>query len=659
MTKSTLLPIAGLALLMCLVGLVYLPGLQGGFLFDDYPNLEEMGNYGGIVNWETLKAFVLNGTSGPTGRPVSLLSFLLNDNTWPSHASYFKLTNLLIHMVCGLSLFWATLLLLRFYAVNERKAVWIAMLSAAFWVLHPYFVSTTLYIVQRMAQLTTLFSLLGIIGYLKGRFLLDKRPIVSYVTMTLSIGLGTLLATLSKENGALLPLLLLVIEFCRPASESKPAWQWSLIFLWLPSLTIVAALFYCIDWTNAAWLTRPFNQSERLLSEGRIVWEYLDSLFVPQIEGRGLFQDGYQKSTGWLTPVTTLPSHLGLLAILLGALFTRKRFPLFSVAILFFLAAHLMESTVIGLELYFEHRNYLSALFLFLPLASFLVFLADRIAPVVVIIIACLIIAFLAMLTWQRSSLWGDSQRLELYWAQSSPDSPRAQNTLAAYLINHGKIDDANLVIERAARRLPDSSLLTTRLLLQKVFTSTASHDDFRFAGDRLAMQPFDAQAVKGLRTLNDFVIADKNKKEYLQWMQELLEKAQSNRNYKSVPLFIRIMPYLRAQLYLAQGKADHALAKYLEAMELYRETDASLAMVAEMAVGGHPGEALQLLDRAEAIYQAQPEKTLRRSADVYDSEFHRLRMVLHDSIGRSMTPQKTEDGSEPLAPVGTFKVTQ
>ena len=141
--------------------------------------------------------------------------------------------------------------------------------------------------------------------------------------------------------------------------------------------------------------------------------------------------------------------------------------------------------------------------------------------------------------------------------------------------------------------------------------------------------------------------------------MQELLEKAQSNRNYKSVPLFIRIMPYLRAQLYLAQGKADHALAKYLEAMELYRETDASLAMVAEMAVGGHPGEALQLLDRAEAIYQAQPEKTLRRSADVYDSEFHRLRMVLHDSIGRSMTPQKTEDGSEPLAPVGTFKVTQ
>lgn len=644
---------------MCLVGLVYLPGLHGGFLFDDYPNLEEMGNYGGVVSWETLKAFVFNGTSGPTGRPISLLSFLLNDNTWPSHAAYFKLTNLLIHVACGLSLFWATLLLLRFYAIDERKVLWIALLSTAFWVLHPYFVSTTLYIVQRMAQLTTFFSLLGMIGYLKGRLLLDKRPFSSYALMTLSVSLGTLLATLSKENGALLPLLLLVIEFCRPRNEPKPAWQWLLLFLWLPSLSVVAALVYYIDWTNAAWLTRSFNQSERLLSEGRIMWEYLSSLFIPQIEGRGLFQDGYAKSLGWLSPVTTLPSHLGLLLLLLGALLVRKRLPLFSVAVLFFLVAHLMESTVIGLELYFEHRNYLSALYLFLPLAAALVSLTERIAPTVVVFIACMIVAFLSFLTWQRSSLWADSQRLELYWAQSSPDSPRAQNTVAAYLINQGRIEEANRVIEQAAQHLPDSSLLTIRLLLQKVYTSAASHEDFRLAGDQLAKQPFDAQAVKGLRTLNDFVISAKDKREYLQWMQDLLTKAQANENYKSVPLFIRIMPYMNAQLYLAQGKTDQALAFYFQAMGLYRETDASLAMVTEMAIDGHPREALQLLDRAELLYRQQPAKTLRRSADVYDSEFHRLRNVLRDSVNHSAKPQASHDGPPPIAPAEMFKVTQ
>jgi len=642
---------------MCLVGLVYMPGLHGGFLFDDYPNLEELGSYGGVVNWETLRAFVFNGSSGPTGRPVSLLSFLLNDNTWPSQAAYFKPTNLLIHIACGLSLFWATLLLLRFYAIDERKALWMALLSTALWVLHPYFVSTTLYIVQRMAQLTAFFSLLGIIGYLKGRLLLNERPIASYVIMSISVGLGTLLATFSKENGALLPLLLLVIEFCRPVGGTRPAWQWSFVFIWLPSLAVVAALIYFIDWTNAAWVTRSFNQSERLLSEGRILWEYLSSLYAPQIEGRGLFQDGYPKSTGWFSPITTLPALLGLLALMLGAILARRRFPLFSVAVLFFLAGHLVESSVIGLELYFEHRNYLSALFLFLPLAAALAWLSERITPSVVVLIAGILIAFLAMLTWQRSTLWSDSKRLELYWAQATPDSPRAQNSLAAYLIEQGRADEANRLIEQAARRLPDSSLLTIRLLLQKVYTATATAEDFRAAGDLLAKQPFDPQAVKGLRTLNDFVIALKGKPEYLQWMQGLLAQAQANQHYRNVPLFIRVIPYLNAQLYLALGVPDRALADYLKAMDLYSETDAALSMVSEMAIAGYPKQALQLLDRADAIYRTQPVRTLRRSTAVYDSEFHRLRNALLDDVSHSTTQQPSGDAAQPDSETAAIKV--
>src|SRR5690606_6940387 len=133
-------------------------GLRGGFFFDDYLNLDAMGDYGGVTDWETFRAFVFSGWSGPTGRPISLASFLLNDNSWPSYAPWFKKTNLLIHVLCGLLLCWASLLLLRnFKSVPERQAQWIAVLACAFWLLHPYMVSTTLYVVQRMAQLATLF----------------------------------------------------------------------------------------------------------------------------------------------------------------------------------------------------------------------------------------------------------------------------------------------------------------------------------------------------------------------------------------------------------------------------------------------------------------------------------------------------------------------
>src|SRR5690554_7948782 len=93
--------------------LVYFKGLNGDFLFDDYPNLDALGALGGVTDWNTFRAFVFSGWSGPTGRPISLASFLLDDNTWPSYAPWFKHTNLLIHLLCGLLLCWATLLLMR------------------------------------------------------------------------------------------------------------------------------------------------------------------------------------------------------------------------------------------------------------------------------------------------------------------------------------------------------------------------------------------------------------------------------------------------------------------------------------------------------------------------------------------------------------------
>src|SRR5690606_1987080 len=174
---STVPPSAVLLLIAVLSYALYSPGLSGGFLFDDFPNLKDMGVYGGVTNWESFYRFVFQGWSGPTGRPISLASFLLDDNAWPSHAPWFKKTNLLIHILCGLLLCWAALLLMRnLKSINEHQAQWIAVLACAFWLLHPYMVSTTLYVVQRMAQLATLFCLAGIVLYLSGRLQLASRP---------------------------------------------------------------------------------------------------------------------------------------------------------------------------------------------------------------------------------------------------------------------------------------------------------------------------------------------------------------------------------------------------------------------------------------------------------------------------------------------------
>ncbi|MCC4260146.1 tetratricopeptide repeat protein [Pseudomonas aestusnigri] len=628
------------ALMVLLLGcvlVVYWPGLQGGFLFDDYPNLSKLGSYGGINSWEAFNRFVFNGFSGPTGRPISLASFLLNDNDWPSAARPFKQTNLLIHLLCGVLLFWASLRVLIFYGKSANFAVSAGLLSAALWMLHPMMVSTTLYVVQRMAQLSTLFVLAGIVGYLLARQRLTTAPLSGYFWMTVSLGTGTVLATFSKENGALLPMLVLVIELCRPSSvqDSSPQFfrLWKTFFLWLPSLLILAYLASRVTFAENPWPNRPFNQVERLLSEARILWEYLFHLFVPQIEGRGLYQDAYNISTGLLSPWTTAPAVAGILALPVVAWMAKRRYSLLSLAVLFFLVSHIIESSVIGLELYFEHRNYMAALFVFLPISVGLLSLRDRLQAHVIALIVMLLVGLVSWMTWQRAMLWSDTEKLELYWAYASPDSPRAANAVAAYLVNSGRYAAADAYLEDALARRPDSALLSSRILLQKVYSRVASPEDFSTAANRLLAQPFDAQAVKALRMLAEQSRVQDVALGYQVQTLKLLDQVAKNGAYQNMPLFVRLHAYLRAGLLLSLGDSEAAYEQYVEALALYADTDAGMKMVSELASSGQPELALKLLDRTVEVLAHQPDDSLLRSRVVYQTEIDHMRQVLKRDV--------------------------
>lgn len=618
-----------LALIITLVGWVYNPGLSGGFLFDDYPNLEYLGYMGGVVDWETLRSYVTTGIAGPTGRPVALASFLLDDNTWPSHAPWFKKTNLLVHILCGLLLCWATLLLIRnFKSVTESQAQWIAVLACAFWLLHPYMVSTTLYVVQRMAQLATLFCLVGIVLYLHARLQLSRHPKRAYVLMAFAVGAGTVLSTFSKENGALLPLLILIIELCLP-KDGKPDWRWRAVFLWLPSIAIFVLLARYINLSDNPWPNRNFNQIERLLTEARIVCEYLFHLFVPRIEGNGLYQDGYVISKGVFEPATTFFAILFIFALVVLAFLLRNKHPLVTLAILFFFSAHLMESTVVGLELYFEHRNHLAALFLFLPLAYCFVVLAGRMKFMLAIV--AVMIFVLASMTWLRASLWADNKLLELHWIQSATDSPRAVNSMVDFYISNGLYDKAGRYLETESERLHASPLLTVRTLLHKIYTGAAVEQDFVDAGERLKAQGSDGQSIKGVRAAIELVISGGNE-EYARYsfvfLDALAEKSVDN----NFLLSSRLLHYLRGKLYLHLDQPEKAYCQYSRSMRYYNETDAALAMVAEFGAAGYPVEAVVLLNQAGEILQQQG-RTLKRSRTVYEQEIERLKRILEEDI--------------------------
>jgi tetratricopeptide (TPR) repeat protein len=174
---------------------------------------------------------------------------------------------------------------------------------------------------------------------------------------------------------------------------------------------------------------RPWTIAQRLLTEPRILLDYLQLLVVPRSVSSGLYNDSYVVSTSLLQPWNTLPCLLLILSLPVLAFWHRRRYPSVAAAVLFYFAGQLLESTVIPLELYFEHRNYLPAMLLFWPAARGIC--AWRIPQWQRIAVAAILLALFAMTTFQRAQLWGQPKQLAMLWVAQNPGSSRAQATIA------------------------------------------------------------------------------------------------------------------------------------------------------------------------------------------------------------------------------------
>lgn len=492
--------------------LVYLPGLSGPFVFDDFGSLSRLGDLGGIRDWATFKAFVLSGDAGPSGRPLALLTFVLDGTNWPTDPLPFKRTNLVIHLTTGGALYLCARQILALVGFAAQRASRVALVTTALWLLHPFLVSTTLYAVQRMAQLATLFVLLGLATYLYGRQQVSNSPLKGYLTMTAGVGLGTLLATLSKENGVLLPLLVLLTETVIVLNPSNQFIRlhriWTIVFLWAPVLVVLG---YLASYVNRASLfginlARGYSIYERLLTEARILVDYLWHWFVPVATTTGVFQDHVTHSTGVLEPATTMASIVFHALAVGGAVAVARRMPLVSFAVLFFYGAHLIESSVINLELYFEHRNYLAAAFLFLPVVAYLDgTLNRRLFTGVMLVFAVLF----ATLTTTATYGWRSYPVMVETAALRQPESMRAQQQYALQLYNDGRPAEAFAVLDAAAERRPENvSVRLTRVLMtcQNGSMTASDFDAFaRFAG-RL---PYDPRLLNAHETLVNLVLGD------------------------------------------------------------------------------------------------------------------------------------------------------
>lgn len=468
-------PTATLFLLCILVVpiAVYWPGLGGPFMLDDLHNLEPLGFAGGVYDLDLALNFVFSGQSGPLGRPLVLATFLLDDNGWPADPQGFKLTNLSIHLLCGIVLFLVAYRIAAILGRRRESAVCFATLVAGAWLVHPFNVSTTLYVIQRMTQLATLFSLLAIYCFLRGRLLLAVNPAKGYLLLTVAMGPLYLLAVLCKESAAMLPLQLLAIEatLLHGLESHRRYRQWCAVFLFVPLLLIAAYFLVSWDGVMASYQIRSFNLSERLMTETRVLVEYMGNTLFPRASGMGLFHDDYVVSRSLLEPASTLFCMIFLAALAVSALVCRRRYPAFGFGVLFFLAGHLLEAGFVPLELYFEHRNYLHMFGLLFAAGWGLLLVFDRFEAKTGKVVRPLAVAglflLLAMQTAVVASSYSDNVRNVNLLYLRHPDSYRVNLIMAQTLFEQGSFRQSESVYRNMLRT--DPTLASPRIAIFRI----------------------------------------------------------------------------------------------------------------------------------------------------------------------------------------------
>jgi len=438
--------------LLLFIALLYSPSLNGPFLFDDTNNIVRNNR----IHLTELTITSLKKAVTSTSRPVPMLSFGLDYFLHGLSPQWFRISNLLIHFCTAMLLYFVLCDTLLFLPKEDvKKYYWLPAISALLWVVHPLHIQSVTYIVQRMNSLAGFFYLLTILCYIKARIAEDIRTQIiltccSLIAMFLAIG--------SKPNAAVLPCTVFLYEWF---FFQKISWKW--LFNRLPILLVTLGMLFGMVYffthghplvTLHHWnTTNPFTCIQRLMTEFRVLILYLSLLVFPH-PSRLNFDHDILLSTSMVTPLSTLFSFAGLCCLFLVGILSSRRHPLLGFAVFWFFLNSIIESTIIPLDLIFEHRTYIPSM---MPVAGIVYAMLGFIRwKYVKVFLAVVLLSLWSVWTWQRNAVWQSGISLWQDCVRKTPGQPRPHESLADYLEENGQFIKARKHYLRALQLNPD-----------------------------------------------------------------------------------------------------------------------------------------------------------------------------------------------------------
>ena len=261
----------------------------------------------------------------------------------------------------------------------------------------------------------------------------------------------------SKQNAATFPISLILIETIFFNKGKIRDWVG-------PVLMVSFAVFFIVSMNQSGgYEIRSFTMSERLLSQPRAMVKYLSLIFLPLPDRLSITHDFFP-SRALFDPWTTFPAILIMFFVLVIGISNIKERPLLSFGILFYFLNHMIESSIIPLELFFEHRNYLPSMFLFVPVIMFFIsedkyefpsfnkqiFVDYRTCFLVSLLIFTF--CFWGLATYNRNETWKTEKS---FWEDAIKKAPGSARPLQSYALHHyGPTDQPIKALDHYRRSL-------------------------------------------------------------------------------------------------------------------------------------------------------------------------------------------------------------
>jgi protein O-mannosyl-transferase len=453
--------------LAAIIFIIYGNSFDCSWHFDDEPNIVDNPNlHLREFTWENIKQALYSDRNRPTSlyRPVACLSFAINHYFGGLNVFGYHLVNISVHFISSVFLFlfiYHTLNLPSLRLKYAHNSYFIALLAVVLWSINPIQTQAVTYIVQRMAGMAGMFYIIGMYLYLKFRTADIRYQKVLYFILCFFF---TLMALGSKENAAILPLSLFVYEILLLREITAQNLRKTFLVFFVVTGTILILGFsyiYSQGGNIFAFLdgygNRPFTLAQRLLTEPRIIIYYISLLLYP-VSTRLNVAHSIDTSSSLFHPFTTPISFIAILAAIFFAIYLAKRRPLISFSIIFFFLNHVIESTILPLELIFEHRNYIPSMFFFVPVAMGFCSLIDyyRAKRVMQFIITGFIVFILIGLghsTFMRNFTWKNEKSLWIDASEKAPDLSRPHHNLGRYYGDHGQKEEAIIEYKTALQK--------------------------------------------------------------------------------------------------------------------------------------------------------------------------------------------------------------